>query len=145
MRRNHDLNAHFDSFVVPDPNSGCWLWSGYTSERGYAILYGRFPDGSWQKKAHRVSYERHVGVIPEGLVLDHKCRTRCCVNPAHLEPVTNEENMRRGVLFFATRTGSCRRGHSDIYFIKNRSGGTDTKCRECRRQRDSRRRRTVTA
>jgi hypothetical protein len=47
-------------------------------------------------RAHRFAYELLVGPIPEGLVIDHLCRNRRCVNPAHLEPVTAEENWRRG-------------------------------------------------
>jgi HNH endonuclease len=46
--------------------------------------------------AHRAFYEMHRGPIPEGLVIDHRCRNRACVNPEHLEPVTRGENMRRG-------------------------------------------------
>jgi hypothetical protein len=60
--------------------------------------YGRVTPGKAQKhtQAHRLGYEIYVGPIPEGMVLDHKCRTPACVNPAHLEPVTQIENMRRG-------------------------------------------------
>jgi hypothetical protein len=49
------------------------------------------------RSAHRFYYEQHVGPIPEGLQLDHLCRNTRCVNPAHLEPVTGAENMRRRV------------------------------------------------
>lgn len=45
--------------------------------------------------AHRVAYELWVGPIPEGMELDHRCKVRACINPAHLEPVTHAENMRR--------------------------------------------------
>lgn len=74
--------------------NGCWLWTGYIHHRGYApiIAYGRVTT------AHRVSYEQHVGPIPEGRVLDHLCRVRHCVNPDHLEPVVVAENNRRGLL-----------------------------------------------
>lgn len=70
-------------------DSGCWIWDGaIAAETGY---------GTCQKKmAHRVVYEREVGPIPDGLVLDHLCRVRACVNPSHLEPVTIGENARRG-------------------------------------------------
>lgn len=70
----------------------CWLWRGKVDRIGY----GRTYDASKMKLAHRVAYEFMVGPIPKGLVLDHLCRVRHCVNPAHLEPVTNEENLRRG-------------------------------------------------
>lgn len=61
--------------------------------------------------AHRFAYERFVGTIPAGLQIDHLCRTRLCVNPAHLEPVTNRENVLRGLA--ATRT-HCAKGHPVI-------------------------------
>lgn len=70
----------------------CWLWEGST--RGG---YGRMKLRSLgMVEAHRASYQYHVGQIPDGLVLDHICRNRACINPAHLEPVTTLENIRRG-------------------------------------------------
>lgn len=84
---------------VPDyrPDLGpCWIWTGAT-QFGYGrFSYGGF-DGTRGYVAHRFSYEALVGPIPEGLVLDHLCRVRNCVNPAHLEPVTHRENSLRGV------------------------------------------------
>lgn len=67
---------------------GCWLWIGATSTKGYgrACVDGRF------YQAHRLAYEWSKGLIPEGMQLNHLCRTRHCVNPAHLRPVTNREN-----------------------------------------------------
>jgi hypothetical protein len=62
--------------------------------------------------AHRFSYLKLVGPIPEGLQIDHLCRVRHCVNPDHLEPVTNKENIRRGIvgMFHAKKT-QCPAGH----------------------------------
>ena len=69
----------------------CWIWQlGRRGGYGEAKVDGR------QVRAHRLYYERFVGTIPEGLQLDHLCRQRACVNPAHLEPVTGTENVRRG-------------------------------------------------
>jgi hypothetical protein len=76
----------------------CWLWMAGTDRKGYGVIgQGRRPARMLQ--AHRVAYELCVGAIPEGLVLDHLCRNPPCVNPSHLEPVTNRENILRGETF----------------------------------------------
>lgn len=68
----------------------CWLWTGGKGRGGY----GKFsPSHRVTQSAHRYSYELHVGPIPDGLQLDHVCRVRACVNPAHLRPVTIRENL----------------------------------------------------
>jgi len=70
----------------------CWVWQRAKTELGYGVARA---DGKNQY-AHRMMYEREVGPIPDGLSLDHLCRNPSCVNPAHLEPVTHGENLRRG-------------------------------------------------
>lgn len=69
----------------------CWIWLLNKSQVGYGKVRVKGKD----LLAHRVSYEEHVGPIPEGLQLDHLCSQRDCVNPEHLEPVTALENTRR--------------------------------------------------
>lgn len=71
-----------------DEATGCWVWGLSTNADGYGLTE--------RTLAHRLLYERHVGPIPEGMELDHLCRVRLCVNPAHMEPVTHLENVRRG-------------------------------------------------
>ena len=72
---------------------GCWLWNG-TLNKGYGIFsYGGFDRR--EQRAHRVCYIWTLGDIPEGMVLDHRCETKNCVNPDHLEPVLPNENIRR--------------------------------------------------
>lgn len=90
---------------------GCWLWTAYRNPDGY----GRFrPYRQNQVMAHRFAYEQIVGPIPEGLTLDHLCRDRACVNPAHLEPVTAGENVMRGTAVGAVNAAKthCYRGHA---------------------------------
>jgi hypothetical protein len=88
--------------VVIEP-SGCWEWSAFVDPGGYARFYFNGP----AMLAHRFSYEAHVGPIPPALEIDHVCRNTRCVNPAHLEAVTADENFRR---VSEART-HCRNGH----------------------------------
>lgn len=75
---------------------GCWEWQGHIDENGYGTAYDpQLPSGNRVDWAHRVSYRHHVGLIPEGLELDHTCVNPPCINPEHLEPVTKAENIRR--------------------------------------------------
>ena len=96
----------------------CWIWTGRTNAGNYGVFawdYGRKADGSRDSRimAHRLVYELMVGYIPDGLLLDHLCRNHRCVNPAHLEVVTNGENVLRGQGFSAVnaRKTHCVRGH----------------------------------
>jgi hypothetical protein len=89
--------------------TSCWFWTGRYNGFGYGLVGSH----ATQKVAHRMVYEFLVGPVPEGLTLDHLCRNRPCVNPAHLEPVAFRENVLRGVGPTAenARKTHCRHGH----------------------------------
>jgi HNH endonuclease len=126
---------------VPDPATGCWNWAG-SLRHGYGQLrVGSNLDGTRRiEQAHRVYYEREKGQIPAGLEIDHLCRNPRCVNPAHLEAVTTQENSHRSPL---TRTGAnirkthCHRGHlltGDNLYIERRGKSVLRHCRSCQRE-----------
>lgn len=89
-----------------DKTDTCWLWQGTTTPLGY----GQATVQRKSRYVHRLMYELLVGPIPPGLVIDHLCRVRNCVNPHHLEPVTQKVNTRRGLSSFDFAT-TCRKGH----------------------------------
>jgi hypothetical protein len=78
--------------IIPEPNSGCWLWTGSVNGTGH----GQIRIGGHNRPPHRVMYELAHGPVSSRLDMDHLCRIACCVNPAHLEPVTHQENCARG-------------------------------------------------
>lgn len=111
------------SFSV-DTN-GCWTWFGSNNGRGYGLFWD-----NGKVYAHRWSYEHHVGPIPDGLVIDHLCRNPACVNPDHLEPVSQAVNFRRGEANAAKKAKThCPNGHP----YEGRNVLLNTRgCRGCR-------------
>lgn len=135
-----DREAKFWARVDRGSEIDCWPWLAGTRSTGY----GSFYDGSRNVSAHRWAYELLVGPIPEGMVLDHRCRNRLCVNPAHLDPTTNRENVLRGVGHTAmnARKTHCKHGHEFTPENTYENKGMRY-CRACNRinNRASRRRR----
>lgn len=102
--RDPRLPERFWAKVDIDFETGCWVWRASKFNTGYGAI-------SWQgtaRTAHSVSWDAYNGAVDDGLELDHLCRNRACVSPYHLEPVTHQENVRRGA---ASGQGYCRAGH----------------------------------
>jgi hypothetical protein len=116
-----------------DPGeAGCWLWSRARNKHGYGWASYR----NKTHEAHRLIYMLSRRPVPAGLVLDHLCRVRHCVNPAHMEPVANRTNVLRGA---GCNRPACPQGHR--YTPENtyisRVGARN--CRQCQRDRARRR------
>lgn len=131
--------------------SGCWEWQGALTGAGYGAQQFR----GRQELVHRISYLLHVGPI-DGVILDHVCHSRdasctagsaCphrrCVNPAHLEPVSQQENVARG----KTHVTQCPSGHpydeANTYRWAGNGGRACRKCRNERSEANRRRRRAL--
>lgn len=100
----------FMRFVMPVPESGCWLWTGATLRHGYGCFH---VTSKRSAQAHRIAYEIFKGPIQQGLTIDHLCKVKPCVNPDHMEAVTQRENVLRGEAKAAqqARQTSCKNGH----------------------------------
>lgn len=120
--------AKFNSGHIKEDN-GCWTWLGRKNDGGY----GRVRKNRTQYFAHRVAYTISHGPITDGLVIDHLCRNRGCVNPAHLEMVTQQVNVIRGAITVRTSVDECVEGHAitgDNVMVERRGR---VRCRECYR------------
>ena len=116
--------------------TGCWLWTGFVHPSGY----GRITVGGRVEQAHRVAYELTNGRIPAGAHIVHKCRRRSCVQPRHLDAVTQRENNKRAGA--AHRMPSvCKHGHPMATNGVLRAGrGNSWSCRTCNRNKTRRHR-----
>lgn len=124
----YDLASFFSKVEVDEKE--CWVWRAAVNG-GSGACYGVFRGES----AHRTAYRWFVGQIPSGYHVDHLCRNSICVNPGHLEAVTQRENSRRASVFEVT--GMCKRGHvatpETVGTMKQGGGRTARYCRVCRK------------
>jgi hypothetical protein len=119
----------------------CWIWQGKLDGNGYARTSYIRQDGYYRRSgyAHIASYLVFIGTYPLELKLDHLCRVPACVNPHHLEPVTQRENILRGLSCFAinVRKTHCVAGHEytpENTFIRMVNGNPNRRCRTCKRE-----------
>lgn len=115
-----------DYFWARTKTTDCIIWTGAQNSRGY----GCFAVDGKSELAHRLAYMDKVGPIPDGMTIDHLCRVHSCVNPDHLEVVTQGENNRRAGLRIG---GLCKRGHeiTEANLYINSKGRKE--CDDCRR------------
>lgn len=127
LRASVEERLRYYSVEVP---GGCWEWRGYVDK---ARGYGQLSINGKKREAYRVAYELWSAIVPAGLDLDHLCRNRLCINPAHLEPVTRGENCRRGfgACGLNHRKTHCKNGHPFDYENTYTANGTRRKCRAC--------------
>ena len=119
---------------IQHPETHCWIWQRVLGTAGYGQVWRQ----GKKVGAHRAYYEELVGPIPERLTIDHLCQNIRCVNPGHLEPVTQRINNLRSdnPAAINARKTHCIRGHE--FTPVNTYVARDGKraCKECRRSRD---------
>ena len=116
------LNKHYILTRVTLNDNGCWIWQMGLGAHGYAAIgIGQRALGTGV--GHRVAYTLFKGPIPDGLTIDHLCNVRACLNPDHLEAVTQEENNRRRDERFIKENPLFECGHSREHYGFVRKSG----------------------
>jgi hypothetical protein len=119
MGRPSNTVEDFERYYVPEPNSGCWLWTGETGRGGY----GRFWSNYERRWAHHVALKCDV---PDGHIVIHSCDTPCCVNPDHLRIGTHKDNqadaIKRGRHTWGKRHGAAKLTEDQVREIRASSG-----------------------
>jgi hypothetical protein len=118
------------------PDTGCWMWQGADNGKGYGQIWmnGRM------RRVHRIAYLLTFGPLPADKQIDHLCRERACLNPEHMQVVSNRENVARGngPGALAARTNRCKNGHEftpeNTYHYthsQSKGGGPGRRCNTC--------------
>lgn len=132
QRKNRSADDKFWAMVEPAGPLECWNWRGAVNRMGHGRFVPSGYSGRGAIMAHRWSYQSLIGDVPDGLVLDHLCRNPSCVNPWHLDPVTQQVNILRGIGQAAMNAAKthCPQGHE--YDVIDRNGYR--MCRTCKRE-----------
>ena len=139
MKKSENIDLIVKRFYnkVEVQEHGCWYWQGHISK---PHEYGNFSFGYQQTGAHRASYMLHIGDIPEGYEIDHLCKIPYCVNPDHLEAVTQAENSRRSAIGKSWELHllkKCSKGHDvqgeNAKPHRKANGRVKYRCRICAR------------
>jgi len=122
----YDASKEVRFWSKVDKSVECWLWTGVLYRNGY----GQFGYGKGERRAHRIAWMWANGKpVPDGMELDHLCRVRRCVRPAHLEPVTHAENKKRAW------KRVCKQGHEltedNIALYIRPTGYVNRRCKAC--------------
>ena len=144
------VRERFEQKYVPEPNTGCWLWTASLNNKGY----GELNVAGKARLAHRLSHELFIGPIPAGMSVCHKCDTPACVNPKHMFAGSHADNMRdalrKGRLRFDHLDASaknalkthCKLGHPYDYANTYMQSSGSRRCRKCHSIRERERCRT---
>lgn len=133
---NDSVTQRFWSKV--DRTGGCWNWTAAKTKTGYGTMTLRFGDRDYKRVyVHRIAFVLGGGNLQQGMTIDHLCRNRLCVNPAHLEQVTVGENSRRGTAWIPKADNErCPRGHEPRWAYQDSKAGNPARyCMTCNNER----------